>query len=291
MRRSLKKIVILLLIASIPFGLFSCAEKSGEEEALPPVVTQGLNEEESFIASIESDGFTVIVYETYSEIVLYGGDKTELVIPDAFSGKAVKKIGERAFYGNEKLVSVTLPEKLIKLDNSAFEACTDLKTVVFGSELEVIGSSAFKDTALEAVTLPDSLVNLGRYSFYRTKIKTVTIPDGVETIGKYAFCGCKELTEVKISVRAENISEYAFADCESLKEIILPEGTRLVGDYCFKGCTALEKIYIPKNAAMGENVFLNCESVTVYTPKGSHAASWAKKYGVSYKTASSADKM
>ncbi len=286
--------VFALFIAAILalLALCSCGTDGRKnEETLPPVITQGLDEKEDFVSSIESDGFTVIVYETYSEVALYDGEALDLIIPDAFMGIPVKKIGERAFYGNEKLLSVKLPEKLIKIDASAFEACTNLKTVTFGNQLEVIGASAFKDTAVSEALLPETLVTLGRYSFYRTEISSVTVPDGVENIGKYAFYGCKNLESVTLSKRTESVSEYAFGDCVSLRKIVIPESATVVGDYCFKNCTSLEKIYIPKKASVGENAFLQCGKVTIYTPKDSYAAKWAEKYGFDYKTVSSADKM
>lgn len=294
MKLDLNKLFTLLAAFMLVFAaLSSCASDGVKEKAetLPPVVTQGLDETEDPVSSIELDGYTVVVYETYCEILLYEGEETELAVPDAFMGIPVKKIGERAFYGNEKLLSVKLPDKLIKLDNSAFEACVNLKTVAFGSQLEEIGPAAFKDTALEEAKIPETVVTLGRYSFYRTAIKTVTVPDGVKNIGKYAFYGCKSLESVTLSARTESVSEYAFGDCVSLKTVVIPESAKVVGDYCFKNCTSLEKIYIPKKASVGENAFLQCKNVTIYTPKGSYAETWAKKYGFNYKKCGSADKM
>lgn len=287
------KIPLILIALIQALTLFSCA-KSDKEPALttlPPVVTEGLPEKEKVTSNIKNGGFTVTVYETYAEIVAYEGEDEELVIPDSFLGIPVKKVGEYAFYLCKKLKKVTLPEALIEIDNNAFEGCEALSEVIVGDRLEVIGMSAFRDSGLEKIELPDTVAVIEKYSFYRTKLTTFKVPASVSLLGKYAFYGCKLLESVVFTPRLSTLGEYCFHDCTALKEMVIPETITKIGDYCFRGCSNLEKLFIPKRTELGENVFLSCNALTIYTPKGSKAEAMAKKWHYSYKSCSTPDKM
>lgn len=288
------KIIVIALAALQAMFLFSCGGGEGEEKTttLPPITTVGVPEDEDITTlALKADGFTVNVYETYSEIVAYEGEATELVIPDAFLGKTVKLICEYAFFSNQKLTKVTLPSDLIKIDNSAFEACSSLNEVVAGDKLEIIDSSAFKDSALAKINLPSTVCTIERYAFYRTKLTSFSVPKSVSVIGKYAFYGCTELKDVTFCPRLQALNEYAFHECTALEEIVITDGITKIGDYCFRDCTALKKIFIPKNTDIGENVFLGCKELTIYSPKGSKAISTAKKWYYNYEICPSAEKM
>ncbi len=287
---AIKKIISASLAAVFVLALASCSY-SDKPEKLPPVTTTELPDNESLMSSLNKDGLKINIYETYAEIAEYDGEASELVIDDAYMGFNVKKIAEYAFFGNEHLEKVTLPSELLMIDISAFQECTKLREVVAGDKLEIIESSAFRDTPLQKINLPDTVSVIERYAFYRTKLEELTLPSSLSTVGKYAFYGCEELKSVKLCPRLERLGEYAFGSCRSLEEIVITPRVVSLGDYCFTTCTSLKKIFIPKNAELGENVFLGCSALTVYSPKGSKAESAASKYGYAFKACSAADKM
>ncbi|MBQ8255207.1 MAG: leucine-rich repeat domain-containing protein [Clostridia bacterium] len=286
-----KKIITILLSLVCIAGLVSCTEPEKEKEELPPVTTVGLPENEKVTANYENDGFVINVYETYSEIVEYKGKEAEVTVPDAFMGMPVRSVGEYAFFGNEVLTKITLPDSLISIGKSAFQDCTSLVEAVLGSRLEMISQAAFRDSALEKINIPDSVATIERYAFYRTRLTEIKLPTSVSTVAKYSFYGCSRLTKITFSPRVEKIGEYAFSDCDSLVSVVITDGIELLGDYCFSECAALEKVFVPKNTGVGENVFYACERLTLYSPKGSKAADGAKKYGYSVKECASAGKM
>ncbi len=286
-----KKITTLFLSLVCIMGLFSCAMPEKEEKELPPVTTVGLPEKENLTTNYESDGFVVNIYKTYSEVVQYKGNDAVVTVPDAFMGLSVNSIAEYAFFENENLTKVILPDSLLVIGKSAFQDCISLTEVVLGSRLEMISQSAFRDSALEKINLPDSVAEIERYAFYRTRLTEIKLPSNISSVAKYTFYGCERLTKVEFSQRIDGIGEYAFSSCKSLSSVVITNRTELVGDYCFSECDSLEKVFIPKNTMLGENVFHGCEKLTVYSPKGSRAAENAKKYGYSVKECSSANKM
>ena len=286
-----KKIISMLLSLVCLFGLISCGEEKKEENELPPVSTTGLPENEKLTTSYETDGFVVNLYESYAEITGYKGSETVLTVPDAFMGIAVKSIGEYAFFENETLTSVTLPDSLLVIGDSAFQSCTALTDVVVGSRLEMIGQAAFRDSALEEINLPDSVAEIERYAFYRTRLIEITLPSSLSYVSKYCFYGCEQLTKVEFCQRIERIAEYAFSGCTSLQKVVITDRIKMLSDYSFSGCTSMTAIFLPKSTALGENPFLDCAKLTIYSPSESKASEAAKKYGYSLQTCPSADKM
>ncbi len=286
MKKIITVTICLILSAA---ALFSCGGE--KKESLPPVTTVGLPEDEYIDTSLESEGFKVNIYQTYVEIVEYVGKESAVTVPDSFMGIPVKLIGQYAFFGNETAEKVTLPDSVLVIGHGAFQECKRLKEIDVGSSLEVVSQAAFRDSALEKISLPDTVVTLDRYSFYRTDITEIKLPSGVSVIGKYAFFGCEKLKSVTLCPRLERISEYAFGSCTSLEKLVITDRVESIGDYALTDCTALSSVFVPKGSAVGENVFLGCEGVTVYTPKGSKAYKAADNYGYSVKECASADKM
>lgn len=287
------KILSLILISALilAFAVGCKNEREDEGEELPPVTTVGIPENEEVTSTLKSGGFTVNVYSTYAEIVTYEGEDSDIAVPDAFMGIPVKMIGAYAFYQNEKIEKITMPSGLIVIGESAFQECSTLKEVIIGNHLERIEQNAFRDSALEKIDLPDTVVTIERYSFYNTKLISFSVPAGVSSIGKYAFSGCERLEAVTLCRRLTRISEYVFYNCASLKEIVITDNVEYIGDYAFRCCTSLERIFVPKNTSLGENVFLSCPSVTIFSPKGSKAQAAAEKSGHKYKNCPSAEEM
>ncbi len=286
-----KKIISTFLALICVFGFASCASPEKEENKLPPVVTVGLPEKEELTTNYDDGDFVINIYETYSEIAAYKGKEAVVTVPDAFMGLSVKSISEYAFFGNETLAKITLPDSLIVIGKSAFQDCVSLTEVVLGSRLEVISQAAFRDSALEKINLPDSVADIGRYAFYRTRLTEIKLPASLSSVEKYAFYGCERLAKVEFCPRIERIAEYAFSSCTSLVSVVITDGVRMLGDYCFSECTSLTEVFIPKSTALGDNPFLNCDKLTVYSPSKSKAEKEAKRYGYSFEKCASANKM
>ena len=289
----MKKIFALILVPVLLSALFGCATGDGEAviTTLPPVSTVGIPEEE-VTQSINTGSFTVNIYSSYAEIAGYVGEnETEVVIPSSVLGIPVKVVGEYAFYGNETVTKVTLPSSLLVIDRFAFEECKALNEVVAQEGLEVIDQAAFRNSTLKIFSIPSTVVTIGKQAFYRTNLTEAVIPDGVSLIPSFAFYGCELLTTLTIGKRVSVIDEKAFHNCKSLKLTALPENVARLGDYVFMNCTSLGNLFIPKTTAVGENAFLGCNKLVIYTPKGAKAITAAKKYGYEYVECKSAELM
>ena len=84
--------------------------------------------------------------------------------------------------------------------------------------------------------------------------------DGVEVIGESAFAGCDVLEKVTLASTVQSIGSDAFRECPKLKEIFIPESVTEIDPYAFY---------------MSENV-------SIYTPAGSYAESFAIENNIPY---------
>ena len=83
---------------------------------------------------------------------LYQGSDTEVVIPAEYNGMPVTRIGEKAFYDNDLIVSVVLPDTMRIIGDSAFYGCGNLRSI----NLEYV--SEVKDSAFYGAGLTGILV-------------------------------------------------------------------------------------------------------------------------------------
>ena len=181
----------------------------------------------------------------------------DIVIPPTYNGGAVTGIGERAFYGRERLTSVKIPDSVTSIGQYAFYNCTGLTSIVIPEGVTTILNKAFYNcTSLTSIALPDSVTSIGTEAFiscYRLKEITVgdgnpyycaqngvlfnqnktrlicypaqktgnsyTIPDSVTSIGDQAFYACTRLTNITIPDSVTRIGYYAFYNCTKLTDI------------------------------------------------------------------------
>ena len=81
----------------------------------------------------------------------------KLTIPSSYNGKAVTEISEYAFKDEVSILSVTIPNTVVKICTGAFMYCTNLKTVRIPASVKEIERSAF--------TLNKSQFGDSKYSF------------------------------------------------------------------------------------------------------------------------------
>ncbi|MDE5943599.1 MAG: leucine-rich repeat protein [Clostridia bacterium] len=158
---------------------------------------------------------------------------------------AIERIGEFAFSCCNLLQSAILHDGVKIIENNVFDNCSKLTTISLPETVSRIDESAFAATGLISVTLPAGLEVISSNLFYSClNLEKIAIPASVKQISTYAFYGCKSLTSVTISSGVEVIYRYAFAYCLSLKEIVIPESTSLIESYVFDGCSSLSSVKI-----------------------------------------------
>lgn len=197
----------------------------------------------------------------------------------------VTSIGEKAFFEQEQLKRVVLPEGLLEIGDWAFSGVFALHDIVIPEGVVKIGDEAFSGTSLENVVIPESVETLGDYAFRwnyslnkveikgtpkfgeyvftYTSLSSIELPEGTTTIGVGAFDNCEKLTSVKLPESLTTISGRAFSDCKALEEINIPSGVTSIEWGAFYGCEKLTKFVFPENIRSIDAIVLqNCTNLT-----------------------------
>lgn len=209
---------------------------------------------------LTADGFRYeLLADGTARILASTSMSDHLEIPAELDGAPVTVIASDAFAG-DYMSSITFPETLITVEDSAFSGCEYLTELNFPVGVKSIGNSiAVRCHALE----------------------TVVLPDGLETLGEGAFQGCQSLSSVTIGTGLTVIPDLAFAGC-ALTSIVIPEGVLSIGKMAFAE-SPVEHAALPSTLeSVGMYAFMS--DLTIHGESGSAAEDYAKQARFAFTT-------
>ena len=190
-------------LQDVPFGFCVIDNQKGPGNE---IITGDKIISGDYTYALNSDSTSYILME-------YSGLDSVLSIPKKFKGKPISRIGSFAFYGNKKLISVTINSNITSLGGLSFGNCVSLKYLKFmsGGEYE-IGHCAFRGCeklsdvdltdvkilrascfawckSLTKLICPKSVVYFGANVFYNDNIDLTIQCDDISlmTVEPYAF--------------------------------------------------------------------------------------------------------
>ena len=242
----------------------------------------------------------VLFSKDMKRLVYYpvGRSETSYTIPDG-----VEVISHHAFYQEDDLVEIILPDTLIEIESEAFNACMSLKEIVFPKSLVTLGEHSFRNCmGLESIFFSKSIEKIGESSFSNCpKITTIdvdeenpiyfeengvlysdygsvlvlypagkgtefVVPNGVRQIDTSAFSYAKTLEKVVLPSSLTTIHKLAFYNCTALKDVVIPEGVTYIGNQAFDCCKSLTEVIIPRSVTtLCRSSFSFCDSLTKVT--------------------------
>ena len=148
-------------------------------------------------------GVLVIPDETknISDIACLACSFSVLMLPDA-----VESIGAFACYRNTNLERVEGGKGIRKIYNCAFLNCQRLKHFELGSAIEEVGDSAFMNTTLTEIDLPDSIWRVGRNAFNTAALHN----------GKNADIGPDDMYNINIPASIKYVEPGAFSNAANV---------------------------------------------------------------------------
>ena len=162
-----------------------------------------------------------------------------------------------------------IPEKVTKIENSAFAYCNNLKSITFSNTITNIGVGAF---------------------VYCENLTSVTIPGNVTTIKESAFQNCSNLTNIIIFKGVKEIHRLAFTQCLRLRNVVIPDTVTYIGAGAFAGCLNLEFVHIPKsvteindNYASSWYPILSNTNAYICSEEIGYSYTYANKHGTEFK--------
>lgn len=214
---------------------------------------------------------------------------TNLKYVDIVEG--ITAIGKSCFLDRKGIITVRLPESLVKIDSRAFRNCIKLERLEFHSTDVEIHEDAFKNcsslryvkmadgqeyelkglTCLSEATVPYLVKEihrqvLGNFQISGTTLlrywgaeNRVVVPDGITAIGERAFAGNEAIDKVILPDSVQRIGEEAFADCLILQTITLPDGLQVLEQGAFLNCVKLIRAILPNSLKkVSESAFKRC---------------------------------
>ncbi len=188
----------------------------------------------------------------------------------------VTRIGRRAM-GGMSCTSVTIAEGIKEIEENGLEHCQSLNTISLPESLEIIGDSAFWGCGVVnnnmEIDIKEGVKKIGERAFSYSGLKEIKIPLSVKELGQYVFDGCKYLE--KVMVYENGITKFpkrTFYGCEKLTEMRIAIDEK----------KPVKPIFVDKNDEVFENtpdnrniVFVNEEGEEL---KGSSLVAAQKAY-------------
>lgn len=184
------------------------------------------------LLELESDVFAGLrnvrsVYFPRTLKAIYSGAFSECgKLKTADLPDALRYIGPGAFQGCLSLAEITFGSSLKNIQADAFRGCRNLNKLTFPSDVTEIGESAFADTGVERIVLPDGIEDLPKSCFsHCEKLKAVTAGKGLSVVSDRSFNGCTALEKLDFRPAKVlyHIHDLAFLDCSQVKAVLCRE--------------------------------------------------------------------
>jgi hypothetical protein len=193
--------------------------------------------------------------------VLYSKDQTQMVIvPLAKTGALTLPAALTNLSFSELSDATNITSFLVASGNLTYSSYNGVLMNASQTQVLLVPDSATSFICPASVTL------IGSLAFYQSKIAAVTLNEGLTEIGSNAFNNCPDLTTIAFPASLVQIDYGAFQN-SGLTELTIPATITSFSDYVFKSCRSLTKVTI-NSSVLGYNTFGDCTSLQSVTLNG-----------------------
>ncbi|MBQ6381254.1 MAG: leucine-rich repeat protein [Clostridia bacterium] len=248
-------------------------------------------------------------------------DTGSFTVPSKIGAYPVTQI-EDVCFSQCSLSSVVIPNSVTRVGDIAFEKCSKLTSVTFGSGLKEFGTNVFSETPKLAsinvsnsnpyfksvngvlyskdgtviysypvaktdtsFVVPNSVKSVEHYAFDGAiNLKSITVGTGMVAISDLAFIGAFNVETIKILGAVTYIGNNAFGNINKLKTINIPDTVTYIGKEAFQDDKALTSLIIPKSVTyIGVDAFeATAPNFVAYCYSDSYAVTYCETYNIEY---------
>ena len=196
--------------------------------------------------------------------------KGDLHIPEFVSYRLrkfpVTRIEDRAFFHNNEITRLTLPENLEHLGAWAFSSCPALSdTLVLTKNLKEIGKDAFCGTNISCLI-----------------IKSEKLEPIDSTLESNFFFNCANLQTIVCEQSVKNLTFSLLRASHDIKEVVFPESLNEIPEAFFAHAKISGKILFPKDLkTVGWSAFFDAKIDSVILP---NSVKEIRSYAFNYST-------
>ena len=181
---------------------------------------------------------------------------SESLVGEVTIPKTVKNFGTCVFQNANGLIKANIEADITELPAGTFLSCQKLESVTLPENLTAIGESAFADCInLTLESIPNTVERIDADAFCNSPVN-FALPSSLKSLGEGAFQST-EMTSAVFTQPDCTIGTLAFYHADKLTEVVLPANLTEIPDNCFNG-TAITQIDIPESITrIGDNSFAN----------------------------------
>ena len=206
----------------------------------------------------------------------------DIVIPDRIYNHPVIGIGESAFQYCTNLRSVKIGRYLTHFSAVAFYGCSSLESftvnglntefttdeygVLFNKARTVLVKYP-NGSSRTSYSIPDSVTELGTQSFSNANnLVNVTFGINVKELLGGVFADCNGIESITLNGQIDIIGPSSFSKCSNLTSVIIGDSVTAIAQGAFSGCKKLKNLTFGNNIKIIDMVaFTGCESLTNLT--------------------------